>query len=282
MCCVTSATPDARFRGTMNQTTERLSPNRTKTVEERVIDAMHRFAYATVEEYAHPTCRLLEIGFGEGYGSEIVAPWIAEYVGVEVDREIVAHAATKYGRPGASFAHYDGVRLPFDHASFDLVIAFQVLEHVRDPEAFLLEARRVARPDGRVLLITPNRNHRVAEGERPWNRYHVREFSPGELDEVCRKVFETVDVFGIHGSPDMNAIEKSRVARARKLARLDPLGLRYVLPERFDTRLRTLLRRRHTATDVSASGLQIGIEHVRRAREGIDDSLDLMAVGQSL
>lgn len=269
-------------RGHMKQTTERLFPDRTETPEEMVIDAMHRFAYTTVEEYANPADRLLEIGFGEGYGCQVVEPWITEYVGVEVDRESVAHAAAKYGRPGASFMHYDGVTLPFDDASFDLVIAFQVLEHVRDPEAFLRESRRVARPGARVLIITPNRNHRVGDGERPWNRYHVREFSPSELDAVMRKAFERVDVFGIHGSPVMNDIEKSRVLRARKLARLDPLGLRYVLPEGFDTRLRTFLRRRRTAADVSASaGLQIGIGRVRRAREDVDDSLDLLAVGQT-
>jgi len=264
----------------MKQTTERLSPDRTRTVEESVIDAMHRFSYATVEEYARPTCRLLDIGFGEGYGSEIVASWIAEYIGAEVEPQAVAHATEKYGRPTASFVHYDGMTLPFDDASFDLVIAFQVLEHVPDPEAFLRETKRVTRPGDRVLIVTPNRNHRVSDGERPWNRYHVREFSPEELDAVMRKVFDNVDVFGIHGSPDMNDIEKSRVARARKLARLDPLGLRYVLPEGFDTRLRTFLRRLRTAADVSASTqLQIGIEHVRRAREDVDHSLDLLAVG---
>ncbi|MBM2821295.1 MAG: hypothetical protein HW413_41 [Thermoleophilia bacterium] len=77
----------------MKQTTERHSPDRIRTVEERVIDAMHRFAYGVVEEYARATDRLLEIGFGEGYGSEIVRPWVGEYVGVEVDAEAVEHAA---------------------------------------------------------------------------------------------------------------------------------------------------------------------------------------------
>jgi len=266
----------------MKQTTERLAPDRTRTVEERVIDAMHRYAYTTVQEYAKPTDHLLEIGFGEGYGTEILEPWVAEYVGAEVERAAVAHAAEKYGRPRASFVHYDGVALPFDDASFDVVIAFQVLEHVPDPEAFLREMQRVTRPGRCVLIVTPNRNHRVGDGERPWNRYHVREFSPVELDAVMRKVFDVVEVFGIHGSPDMNAIEKSRVARARKLARLDPLRLRYVLPEGLDTRLRTFLRRRRSAPGLSASAeSMIGVEHVRRARDDVDDSLDLFAVGRA-
>jgi SAM-dependent methyltransferase len=265
----------------MKQTTERLFPDRTTTVEERVIDAMHRFAYATVRENAEPTDRLLEIGFGDGYGSDIVEPWVAEYVGVEVDREAVMHAAERYGRPRVSFVHYDGATLPFEGAAFDLIIAFQVLEHVPDPEAFLRETRRVGRPAAHVLIVTPNRNHRLGDGERPWNRYHVREFSPAEFDAVMRNVFEIVEIFGIHGSPVMNDIEKRRVARARKLARLDPLGLRYVLPEGVDTKLRTFLRRRRATPEVSDSvALHVGVEHVRRSREDVDSSLDLLAVAR--
>ena len=42
----------------------------------------------------------------------------------------------------------------------------------------------------------------------------------------------------------MNEIERDRVARARNLARLDPLGLRYRLPESIDIKLRAALRRR--------------------------------------
>lgn len=265
----------------MKQTTERLSPDRIRTVEEKVIDAMHRFAYTVVEEYAKPNDRLLEIGFGEGYGSEIVEPWVGEYVGVEVDLESVRHAAEKYERPAASFVHYDGTTIPFVDASFDLVIAFQVLEHVHDSVAFLGEGRRVTRPDGSVLIVTPNRNHRVDDGERPWNRYHVREFSPAELDSVMREVFGRVEMFGIAGSPVMNDIEKSRVARARRLARLDPFRLRYVLPEGFDTRLRTFLRRRGSSSEAFQARSQIGIEHVYRTREDVDTALDLLAVGRA-
>jgi SAM-dependent methyltransferase len=160
------------------------------------------------------------------------------------------------------------------------VIAFQVLEHVPDHEAFLREARRVTRPGRSVLIVTPNRNHRVGDGERPWNRYHVREFSPAELEATMRGVFDSLEMYGILGSPEMNAIEKRRVARARKLARLDRFGLRYVLPEGFDTRLRTFLRRRQSAEGATAD-VAIAVDQVRRSREEIDESLDLLAVGQA-
>jgi SAM-dependent methyltransferase len=262
----------------VKQTTERHSPDRVRTVEESVIDAMHRYAYALVEEFARPTDRLLEIGFGEGYGSEIVRPWVGEYVGVEVEGEAVSHAAGRYAHPRSTFLVYDGETLVFDDSSFDLVISVQVLEHVRDSERFVCEARRVARRGGLVLIVTPNRNHRLAEGERPWNRYHVREFSPAELDAVMRRAFDEVEVFGIHGSAAMNEIERNRVARARRLARLDPLGLRYRLPESIDTKLRASLRRRsHGGTDMTSA--EVGLEHMHHTRDDTESSLDLLAVG---
>jgi SAM-dependent methyltransferase len=264
----------------VKQTTERHSPDRIRTVEERVIDAMHRYAYAVVEEYARPTDRLLEIGFGEGYGSEIVRSWVSEYVGVEVDAAAVAHAAQRYRHPKATFLLYDGAMLDFDESSFDLVISFQVIEHVLEPDLFLREAHRVVRRSGSVLIVTPNRNHRVDEGERPFNRYHVREFSPPELGTLMRQVFDSVEVFGIHGSATMNETERNRVARARRLARLDPLGLRYHLPESIDTRLRTALRRRSGGGSETLP-TEIGVEHMNHSADDVAASLDLLAVGRA-
>ena len=240
---------------------------------------MHRYAYALVEEYANETDRLLEIGFGEGYGSEIVREWVDEYVGVEVDDEAVRHANDRYSHSKSTFLSYDGATLPFADSAFDIAISFQVLEHVPDPARFVREARRVVRQGGVVLVVTPNRNHRLADGERPWNRYHVREFNADELAALMRGAFDRVEVYGIHGSEEMNAIERSRVARARKLARRDPLGLRYRLPESLDTRLRVALRRR--SRDDSKTPVDIGVEHMRHARDDISSSLDLLAVGRT-
>lgn len=261
----------------MKKTTERLVPDRHGTVEERVIDAMHRYAYTLLGEFATPSSRVLEVGFGEGYGSAIVRPLVGEYVGVEVDAGVVEHAVARYGAPTVTFLLYDGLRLPFQDEAFDVVFAFQVLEHVRDAPAFLTEAHRVARPGGRILIVTPNRAHRVADGERPWNRYHVREYNSRELGELMRAICGSVELYGLVGSPTMNAIEKRRVAHARKLARIDRLGLRYRLPEGLDDRLRAFLRRRGRRGPTPEAH-DVGVAHVRRTEDGIEDALDLLAV----
>jgi SAM-dependent methyltransferase len=266
----------------VRETTERHSPDRVRTIEERVIDAMHRYAYCLVRDYARPNDRLLEVGFGEGYGSEIVRPWIGEYVGLEVDDDAVSHATERYAHPGSTFLAYDGETIPFGDGAFDLVISFQVLEHLDDADEFLAETRRVTRPGRDVLVVTPNRNHRLSDGERPWNRYHVREFSPAELERAMRGAFDAVEIVGLLGSESMNAIERARVHRARRLARLDPLGLRYRLPESIDASLRASLRRRPGARDANATTPEdVGVEHMRRSRDDVEPSLNLLGVGRA-
>jgi SAM-dependent methyltransferase len=262
----------------MKQTSERHHPDRARSLEERVIDAIHRYAYEIVGDFAHPSDRLLDVGFGEGYGSEIVRPYVREYSGVEVSLEAVDHARMKYARPGVSFYHYGGDVLPFRDASFDLLISFQVIEHVDDVSRFLREVRRVGRPGATVLVVTPNRNHRVEDGERPWNRYHRREFNPSELRSSLAEVFSEVEVFGIHGSEAMERVERARVARARRLARLDPFGLRYRLPESLDNWLRMLLRTRAGRSSTGDEAVDLATHQIRHSTDGVETSLDLLAV----
>jgi SAM-dependent methyltransferase len=263
----------------MKYTGERLDPESARTSQEQVTVALHRFAYVVAAEYAEGAGRLLDVGFGDGYGSTIVGPVVGRYVGVEIREDVVAHAVDRYGAPSTEFLLYDGVSLPFDAASFDVTLSFQVIEHVDDSRRFLLEARRVTRPGGLVLITTPNRAHRVRDGERPWNRYHVREYNSSELAELMGSVFGDFELFGVHGTPTVEAIERDRVARARRYARLDPLGLRYALPESLAVRVRAALMRPRRRTSAHRSD-PIGVDQISRAADRVEESLDLLAVAR--
>src|SRR5262245_5592226 len=74
--------------------------------------------------------RLLDVGCGTKPYASMFAPYVTEYVGLEVERSFSAtHAATS----GAPDVFYDGRRMPFDDASFDTVLCIQVLEHTPEP-----------------------------------------------------------------------------------------------------------------------------------------------------
>jgi SAM-dependent methyltransferase len=255
----------------LKPTTVRFVPDEATSPDELAIAALHLYAYTTAAGLVQPGARVLDIGFGEGYGSRILTGAGAEYCGVEVDPEIVEHARSRYG---PHFERYDGTSISEPDDAFDLVVAFQMIAYLDDPQPLLREIGRVLRPTGVALLTTPNRVYRLDEGQRPWNRYHVREYSASELTDVLGKTFGNVMVHGVVAAEPIDSIVRARAARARKLARLDPLGLRYWLPERVNTPLRRAVRR--TAQPV-ADRSQFTLDRISHDEASADLGLDLLA-----
>jgi ubiquinone/menaquinone biosynthesis C-methylase UbiE len=262
----------------VKRTSERHFPDRVDSTDALFLDVKHRYAYELVKEFAARGDHVLDVGCGEGYGSAIVGATGAEYRGVDVSVDSVAHARDRYDGPGVGFDAYDGGMLPYGDSAFDLVTSFQVIEHVEDVDGYLRELSRVARPGGRILLTTPNRTTRLADGERPWNRYHLREYDAAGLGEALRRVFAEVEVFGVRGSEEMERVEHARVARARRFARIDRLGLRYRLPESADARVRSLLRGKGCGRP--APDTRFTVADMWRTSEQLELAIDLFAVAQ--
>ena len=151
-----------------------------------------------------------------------------------------------------------------------------MIEHVEDVDTFLSEMRRVCRPGGSVIIVTPNRLGRLREGERPWNRYHRVEFNPADLESALARHFNDVHLFGIVGSPLVHELERRRIARMRRLARLDPLGLRYRLPEVVAFAVGSALKRvgRGKPVEIAATTAP-SFSH---STQDVEKALDLLAV----
>jgi hypothetical protein len=101
----------------------------------------------------------------------------------------------------------------------------------------------------------------------------MQEFSRSQLETLLARFFRGVDVSFIRASPEIEATELARIRRARKLARLDVLGIRYRLPERLDVQLRRRLR-------PPAPGPSLGLSVDRLWLDG-EQGLDLFARAQS-
>ena len=136
--------------------------------------------------------RVLDAACGEGYGTALMAAGGAvSATGVDADEQTVSHARAKY--PGARFELADVHRLPFDEGSFDLVVSFETIEHVRDANAVLGEFRRVLSDDGLLLISTPNKHRYLVE-----NEFHEREFFHEEFVELLSARFANVEVLLQH------------------------------------------------------------------------------------
>jgi SAM-dependent methyltransferase len=255
------------------RTSERHSIDRVESAAAHGIDLRHRYAYKVASDYSSPTSRLLDVGCGEGYGSSLLT--VAEYVGVDVDREVVERAGDRYGNERTSFVLSDGARLPFAERSFDIVTSFQVIEHVEDVATYLQEIRRVLVAGGTALFTTPNRLLRLGPAERPWNRFHLREYAPQDLYEALNGVFSVVAVYGVRGTNALEELERKRVRRARLFARLDWFGLRYRLPERHAGVVRWVLRGAHRGTNAPST---FTLDDLWHTESELENSIDLLAV----
>ncbi len=163
---------------------------------------------------------VLEIGTGSGYGVELISS--AADVFVTVDK----HEPAGFDEfRNVSFRHMKVPPLDFPSNSFDWIVSFQVIEHVKDDFAFLAEVKRVLKHGGKFIVTTPN--SRMSLTRNPW---HVREYSPGEFTNLMECHFDRVEALGVFGnSAVMDYYEKNR-RNVERLARLDPLKLQQRLP----------------------------------------------------
>ena len=134
--------------------------------------------------------RVLDAGCGAGYGSAELANTAATVTGIDVSADAIAYAAANYSRPNLQFQQANAAQLPFPDASFDLVVAFEVIEHLTDWEQLITEARRVLSPGGQFVVSTPNKAY-YAESRRmdgP-NPFHEHEFEFVEFNQALEKHF---------------------------------------------------------------------------------------------
>ena len=132
-----------------------------------------------------PGIETLEIGTGTGGMLHALLDRGLRAQGVELNPALIAESRRWFGE--LPVQPVSGVELPFAAASFDLVLSFDVFEHIPDSDAHLREVDRVLRPGGRYLVQTPNKWSNVVfetirwKSVTRWREDHCSLHTPGQL-----------------------------------------------------------------------------------------------------
>lgn len=153
----------------------------------------HLARYAFAARFARER-RVLDAGCGAGYGAARLAAGARRVVALDLAAEAIDIARSRYASPRLEFLRADCRALPFASAAFDLVVAFEVVEHLGEWEKFLAEARRVLSGAGELVISTPNRLYYGESRETP-NPFHVHEFDYEEFRESLGRHFPRVEIF---------------------------------------------------------------------------------------
>lgn len=182
--------------------------------------------------------RVLEIGSGRGTLLAELRRRGVRATGIEPNPALAIDAVRR--QLPLPIARMSGDRLGFADATFDLVLSFDVFEHIRDSDAHLAEVRRVLRPGGAYALQTPNKwTNSVFETIRwrsftAWKQDHCALHSLAELRARLRaNGFEPsfADV------PVVNDFFREKLRRY--VGPLGPALLRLVNPDRWPMKFRT-------------------------------------------
>ena len=185
--------------------------------EQYCLYLMHLRAYHEAGALARDLT-VLDVGCNNGWGSQILAETARKVLGVDVSLNALS-AAPRTDCQRLSFCLVDGQTLPFKDCSFDLVTAFQIIEHIPETLTFTEELKRVLRREGVALITTPNATLRLDPAMKPWNPFHVREYSHEELKNVLAATFSQVTIKGLFAEQELYEIEYQRVSAARLRAR---------------------------------------------------------------
>jgi SAM-dependent methyltransferase len=159
---------------------------------------------------------LLDIGCGQAaLGIRLAAHRAYRYVGIEPDADSYRIAAARLAAAKVPGEIRNGdLRVLDQGIGFDVVTAFEVLEHIEDDKGALDEWIHRARPGGTLLISTPAHQHRYSVQDELVG--HFRRYDPPKMEELLKAAgLKNVEV-RLYGMPAGYALEAVRNAIGRR------------------------------------------------------------------
>jgi 2-polyprenyl-3-methyl-5-hydroxy-6-metoxy-1,4-benzoquinol methylase len=179
-------------------------------------------AYVDVLPFIHGD--VLELGCGEGRGIDLIEKKSKSFTAVDKIDEAIKVLKQKYDSHKFFTSSFPPVTL-FSDNSFDTIISFQVIEHIKDDMLFINEIFRLLKPGGTAILTTPNILMTLTRN--PW---HIREYTSESLLHIASKSFKNVEMKGISGNNKVMKYYNDNKKSVQKFKNLDILNLEKILP----------------------------------------------------
>ena len=156
---------------------------------------IHLNRYALARQFIN-NGRVLDAACGEGYGSYLLKKWGAASVdGIDIDEKTIKRAKALFKLENVNFLCSDVEELPFEDHYFDVIVSFETIEHLSNPEKFLKEIHRVLKPGGVIIVSCPNDPYYYPD-EKDSNPFHKRKYTYFDFRELAEKYLgNTVEYF---------------------------------------------------------------------------------------
>lgn len=165
---------------------------------------------------------VLEIGTGSGYGIDIISPKVKSFI--TIDKHESGLDLTEY-----SNVEYHKIVVPpldgISSNSYDFVITFQVIEHIKDDFGLMKEIYRVLKPGGKLIISTPNK--KMSLSRNPW---HIREYTVDEFKNLIGNYFTNVLAQGVKGNEKVMKYYQKNKESVESITRFDIINMQYWLP----------------------------------------------------
>lgn len=160
------------------------------------IDGLHLAKYRFALKFCKGK-KITEVGCGTGYGSKYLAQnGVKKIMAYDIDLAAVNFAIKNSFHGNITYIQAD-IEILQLNSKDDVILAFEVIEHLKNPRKLLELAKSGLRKGGVFILSTPNKAYSIQDNGKPSNPYHIYEYYPKELKNILLRYFKSVQLYGI-------------------------------------------------------------------------------------
>jgi len=131
---------------------------------------------------------VLDLASGEGYGSDLLAHYSKQVIGIDISSKTIEHAKSKYAKSNLSFEVGAAINIPLPDHTIDVFVSFETIEHHDKHFEMLHEIKRVLKPDGILVMSSPDKYY-YSDKPNLKNKFHIKELYYDDYKHLIKSYF---------------------------------------------------------------------------------------------